>query len=70
VDRLKSLLPREQELPVTRIVRALMEQRAVKGVTEQYLYFDPQVCCFESGFLFVMFLYFHISIFLYFILFE
>lgn len=43
VDRLKSMLPQEQELPVTRIVRALMEQRAMKGVTEQYLYFDPQV---------------------------
>jgi hypothetical protein len=42
VERLKTLLPREQELPITRIVRALMEQRAAKGV-DQYLYFDPNV---------------------------
>jgi hypothetical protein len=42
VERLKTLLPREQELPITRIVRSLMENRPAKGV-EQYLHFDPNV---------------------------
>jgi hypothetical protein len=42
VEKLKTLLPREQELPITRIVRSLMENRPAKGV-DQYLHFDPNV---------------------------